>query len=88
VLVCNVGLGSDPGMLRVRLAHLSTGDAFETGPVFGVPVPGECVETGGITCGLIGDPECDKTGNVLAFVDSGEDIVEKDETNNTLGVLF
>lgn len=88
VVVCNVGLGNDPGMFSVRLAHLGTGDAFETGVVFEVPVPGECVQTGGITCGLIGDADCDLAGNVLAFVDSGEDVVEADETNNTLVVTL
>jgi hypothetical protein len=88
VRYCNVGDATAEGMFRVRITNVSTSETFETPPFFAVPAPGECAETGGITCGLIGDTACNLRGDVFGFVDSSNAIPEGDETNNQIVVTF
>ncbi len=89
VQYCNRGDGvgaSTP--FRVRLSSLTTSGAFQTGAVFTAPAAGTCAMTGGITCGLIGDPGCELAGGVVAEVDSSRVVVELNESNNTFAETF
>ncbi len=89
VQYCNRGEVHAEGMFfRVRLTNVATSETFETPPAFIVPLPDICTETGGITCGLIGDPDCSLEGEVFAFVDSSNVIEELDEANNQLVIAF
>jgi len=88
VQYCNRGTAHVAGTFRVRITNVGTSETFETPPAFSVPLPGTCTETGGITCGLIGDASCALAGEVFAFVDSSNVVVELDEANNQLVVGF
>jgi len=88
VQFCNRGAATAAGMFRVRLTSVATGVVYETPAAYTVPAVDSCVTTGGITCALIGDPDCNLAGTVIAFVDPGGAIVEQDELNNTMGVVF
>ena len=88
VQYCNMGTDGAEGNFRVRITNVGSSETFETPPVFSVPEPGACSETGGITCGLIGDPGCTLRGDVFGFVDSSNAVEELDEANNQIVIGF
>jgi hypothetical protein len=88
VQYCNAGTIGGEGTFRVRITNVTSSETFETPPAFPIPGPGACTETGGITCGLIGDPDCSLRGEVFGFVDSSNAVVEADEANNQIVVGF
>jgi hypothetical protein len=85
---CNQGAGAGNGLFRVRLERPANGESFETGRLYEVPAAGKCAESGNVTCGLIGDVGCVLAGDVIGTVDSGMDIAETDEDNNSVVVSF
>jgi hypothetical protein len=87
---CNIGTaGSDAGF-NVGLVNLDTDASFESNPLypFKVPPPTGCNMTGGLTCGLIGDPQCSAHIRVEAIVDPEGHVTESRNDNQTLVVAF
>ncbi|WP_437676331.1 hypothetical protein [Sorangium sp. So ce131] len=87
---CNVGSAGGADTFTVLLTNLSTGESFESNPLypFAIPPPGACEVTGGLTCGLIGDARCDLHIPVLARVDPQAVVAEASEGNNERKVEF
>ncbi len=90
VTFCNQGSASSDATFVVTTTNDTTGQSFTSNPYYpySVPAPGTCVTTGGLTCGLIGDPQCNLKGAVSAVVDSANTLVESSELNNGFTVSF
>jgi hypothetical protein len=87
---CNEGTGTDAATFTVGFRNTATGESFTSNSLypFSVPPPGTCAITGGLTCGLIGDPTCSLSVSVEAVVDADRTVVETDELNNAITVAF
>lgn len=90
VTYCNTGGSASISGFTINLKNLNSGQSFETSTLypFSVPPPGTCAVTGGITCGLIGDPDCNLPITVEGHVDFRNTVTETSETNNKLTVSF
>jgi hypothetical protein len=87
VQYCNTGKANSSSKLSVSITNRNTGKKFTTPQVMTVPASGQCVFTGGITCGLVGS-NC-KDGVIIdAVVDSTGTIPEENELNNSASQVF
>lgn len=85
VKYCNEGDAMSDNTFTILLTNLTDNKSFESSHYYpySVPTPGECKWTGGFTCGLIGDPTCDKDIQVKVIIDYRNTVDETDENNNT-----
>ena len=90
VTYCNSGAASSGSTFTVKLTNTATDESFVSNPLypFSVPAPGTCATTGGLTCGLIGDPSCSLAIAVSGAVDPDNTVAESDELNNQMIVAF
>jgi hypothetical protein len=90
VYYCNENNVGSADTFVASVTNDATGASFESPSLypFDMPVGGVCGETGGFTCGLIGDPNCDMVGSVTGTVDSSDDAWETNEGNNAMSVWF
>jgi hypothetical protein len=90
VKFCNIGTAGSDASFNVELVNLDTDASFESNPLypFAVPPPTGCNMTGGLTCGLIGDPQCNAPIRVQAIVDPEGHVMESRNDNQTLVVSF
>ena len=87
---CNMGTTTSAGTFTLQLTNMNNNTSFETNSLypFSVPAAGTCMETGGITCGLIGDTYCSLNIPVRGTVDFRSTIMETNEADNSLTVQF
>jgi hypothetical protein len=90
VRFCNIGTAGSDASFTVELVNLDTDASFESNPLYpyAVPPPTGCNMTGGLTCGLIGDPLCNAHIRVEAIVDPAGHVIESRNDNQTLVVSF
>ena len=90
VQVCNRGTVAATGKFAVKVENdgFPTKKEYSTNALFDVPAAGQCVETGGITCGLTANASCIDFTNITATADPANVIVEINETNNTFTKQF
>jgi len=89
VTFCNYG-GPSAETFIIRLGNVNSGETFDSNALypFPMPLPGQCTDTGGFTCGLIGDPGCAAAIDVMAGVDPYNSAMESNEANNEMTVPF
>ncbi|MBW2976610.1 hypothetical protein KY347_04145 [Candidatus Woesearchaeota archaeon] len=85
VKYCNVGDASSESDFLIKLRNEENGKEFPGNHYyrFKVPAAGECKETGGFTCGLIGI-SCGDRVNVSAIIDWEQRVEESNENNNKM----
>lgn len=88
--VCNRGTNSSSSGFVLLTKNLGTGDTFTSNRLYpyDVPAPGTCLITGGLSCGLIGDPRCNRCMAIQVSVDSDDQVAESNETNNIRSSLI
>ena len=90
VTYCNNGGATSGSTFTIKFTNVASNESFTSNSLypFSVPAPGTCATTGGLTCGLIGDPTCSLPIAVSAKVDPDNTVVESNELNNTMIVSF
>lgn len=87
VRYCNRGQGLSSAKMAIRFQNTTSQKTFDTQATLSVPAPGQCLETGGITCALIGS-NCTDEVQLTATVDGTGVIPESNETNNSFSKSF
>lgn len=87
VTYCNRGQGLSSAKLAIRFQNTTNQKTFDTQATLSVPTPGQCLETGGITCALIGS-NCTDDVQLTATADGTGVVPESNETNNSFSKSF
>lgn len=87
VKYCNRGQGSSSARISMRLQNTTTQKTLDTPASLTVPAPGQCLETGGINCSIIGS-NCTDEVQLTATADGTGIVPESNETNNSFSKSF
>ncbi len=87
VKYCNRGQGLSSAKMAIRFQNTTAQKTFDTQAILSVPTPGQCLETGGITCALIGS-NCTDEVQLTATADGTGIVPESNETNNSFSKSF
>ncbi len=81
---CNRGDSTSDETFTFLTTNLDTGESYQSNSLYpyNIPAPGECEVSGGLTCGLIGDPDCNADITVSKFIDDVNTVPESNEDNN------
>jgi len=74
------------GEFTIKITNTDTENvSFESNPLYPYKVtsPNTCAWTGGITCELLGNPQCANAHRLLVEIDPNNTVREEDENNNT-----